>query len=223
MSRSPADETRKACPLCRSREARRWLRADAREYFHCPVCRLVFVPPAFWPAPEEEKARYERHRNSPADANYAAFLRRLSGPLARRAPQGARGLDFGAGPAAEGDPVLCRILREAGLAPAPFDPFFFPDMPDGPFDFIAASETFEHFRRPAREIAKIHELLKPGGLLGVMTAFWDESLFINNWHYRRDFTHLCFYRPETFRWIEERFGFSRLWTDGRRVVILKKP
>lgn len=222
MRRFPPDETRKACPLCRSNAARRWLRADAREYFHCPVCRLVFVPPAFWPAPDEEKARYERHRNAAGDENYAAFLKQLSAPLARRAPQGARGLDFGAGPASGGDPVLCRILRDAGLAPTPFDPFFFPDMPDGPFGFIAASETFEHFRRPAREIGKIHELLEPGGLLGVMTAFWEEALFRNNWHYRRDFTHLCFYRLETFRWIEERFGFSRLWTDGRRVVILRK-
>lgn len=222
MRRSPVDKTKRTCLLCRSIEARRRLRADGREYFHCPVCRLLFVPPAFWPAPDEERARYERHRNSAADENYVAFLKQLSAPLAERAPEGARGLDFGAGPASGEGPVLCRILKEAGLECAPFAPLFFPDPPEGPFDFIAASEVFEHFRRPAREIGRIRRNLKTGGLLGVMTAFWEESLFLNNWHYRRDFTHLCFYRLETFAWIEERFGFSRLWTDARRVIILEK-
>ena len=95
-------------------------------------------------------------------------------------------------------------------------------MPAGPFDFIAASETFEHLRHPRREMENLHQSLKTGGLLGVMTAFWEEALFVNNWHYRRDFTHLCFYRAESFAWMAEHFGFALLWTDARRVVILQK-
>ncbi len=223
--RPPTDETGRACPLCRADRARLYLRADGRDYLHCPVCRLVFVPPEFWPAPDEARARYEQHQNSVRDEKYAAFLKRLGAPLADRLPRGARGLDLGAGPASAPAPVgsaLCAILRDAGMDCLPFDPFFFPRMPDGPFDFIASSETFEHFRQPRREIGRIRQHLKAGGLLGVMTAFWEEASFRNNWHYRRDFTHLCFYRAETFAWIQRNFGFARLWTDHRRVIILQE-
>ena len=79
------------CPLCGSGEAALYLRADGREYAHCPVCRLIFVPPGFWPAPEAEKARYLQHQNSGSDADYVAFLRQLSDPLSKLLPQGARG------------------------------------------------------------------------------------------------------------------------------------
>ena len=101
----------------------------------------------------------------------------MSDPLIKMLPKGARGLDFGAGPTSDGRPVLCEILKEAGFECLPYDPYFFPKMPEGAFDFIAASETFEHLRHPREEIEQIYENLKPGGLLGVMTAFWDEALF----------------------------------------------
>lgn len=216
------DEKHETCPLCGADEAVLYLHADGRDYFHCPLCRLIFVPPEFWPTPDAEKARYEQHQNHGSDANYVAFLKQLSEPLATMLPEGARGLDFGAGPASDGRPVLCELFRGEGFECLPYDPFFFPEMPDGPFDFIAASETFEHLRHPREEIGRIYENLKPGGLLGVMTAFWEEALFMNNWHYRRDFTHLCFYRMESFAWIQEHFGFARRWTDNARVIILEK-
>ena len=168
----PIHERHEICPLCGSGEAGLYLRADAREYAHCPVCRLIFVPPGFWPAPEAEKARYEQHQNYGSDENYVAFLRQLSEPLAGMLHEGARGLDFGAGPASDGHPVLCELFRAEGIKCLPYDPYFFPETPEGPFDFIAASETFEHLRQPRVEIGRIHENLKPGGLLGVMTAFW---------------------------------------------------
>ena len=165
------DETTRICPLCGSGDAALYLRADDREYAHCPACRLIFVPPGFWPAPEAEKARYLQHQNSGSDADYVAFLRQLSDPLSKLLPQGARGLDFGAGPASDGRPVFCEMLGTDGFKCLPYDPYFFPETPEGPFDFIAASETFEHLRHPREEIEEIYENLKTGGLLGVMTAF----------------------------------------------------
>ncbi len=218
----PKDESNETCPLCGASEAKLYLHADMRDYAHCPVCRLIFVPPEFWPAPDQEKARYEQHQNSGSDEGYVAFLKQLSDPLAGMLREGARGLDFGAGPASDGRPVLCELLAEAGMKCLPYDPYFFPETPEGPFDFIAASETFEHLRHPRKEIRRIYENLKTGGLLGVMTAFWNEALFANNWHYRRDFTHLCFYRLESFAWVEAHFGFARRWTEDHRVIILEK-
>ncbi|MEE9275257.1 MAG: class I SAM-dependent methyltransferase [bacterium] len=176
------------------------------------------MPAPHWPSPEEERARYDRHQNAPEDAGYAAFLERLARPLAARLPPGARGLDYGCGPS----PVLCDILGARGFPARPYDPFYFPDPPAGPYAFIASSETFEHFRRPGEEIARLLALLAPGGILGVMTAFWEEETFRANWHYRRDFTHLCFYRRETFEWIARAFGLETLWCDGERVIILRR-
>jgi len=206
------------CPLCASEAAAPFLEADGRAYRHCPRCRLLFVPEAFWPSPEEARARYDRHRNTPDDPGYLAHLGRLAGPLAERLPPGARGLDYGAGPS----PVLCALFEKRGFRMEPYDPHYAPAPPEGPFDFVASSETFEHFRAPAEEIARIRGLLRPGGLLGVMTAFWEERTFKDNWHYRRDFTHLCFWRRETFDWAAREFGFEALWSDGERVILLRR-
>jgi SAM-dependent methyltransferase len=206
------------CVLCQSPETEAFGDYDGRSYQHCPRCRLVFVPERFWPSPEAERARYDQHQNAPDDAGYVSFLEKLAVPLAERLPPSARGLDYGCGPA----PVLCGLLEKRGFEVEPYDPFYYPPLPEGPFDFIASTETFEHFRHPREEIQRLRDLLKPGGLLGVMTAFWEEKTFRNNWHYRRDFTHLCFFRRETMDWICRAYGFQVLWCDEERVTILKR-
>ena len=207
------------CPLCRLGESEPFGDYDARTYRHCPRCRLIFVPETFWPSPEDERARYDSHQNSPDDAGYVSFLEKLATPLTERLHPGARGLDYGCGPS----PVLCQIIESKGFTIHPYDPFYFPGIPTEPFDFITSTETFEHFRHPGEEIIRLRDLLKPGGLLGVMTAFWDEDTFRNNWHYRRDFTHLCFYRRETMDWICGAFGFEIISCDGERVTIFRRP
>ncbi len=206
------------CPLCFLGETEPFGDYDARTYLHCPRCRLIFVPEPFWPTLEEERARYDSHQNAPGDIGYTSFLEKLAAPMAGRLPPGARGLDYGCGP----QPVLCRLMASRGLPAQPYDPCYFPEMPGSSFDFITSTETFEHFRRPAEELRRLHTLLRPGGLLGLMTAFWEEATFRNNWHYRRDFTHLCFYRRETMDWIGEAFGLDIIWCDGERVTIFRR-
>ena len=50
---TPKDEPNEICPLCGASEAGLYLHADMRGTIsHCPVCRLIFVPPEFWPAPD---------------------------------------------------------------------------------------------------------------------------------------------------------------------------
>ncbi len=206
------------CPLCGSAKAGPFDEADGRVYLHCPACRLIFVPEKHWPPPDIERARYEQHQNAPDNAGYVSFLETIAVPLAERLPPGARGLDFGCGP----EPVLCRLLEARGFTVRPYDPFFFPEPPEGVFDFIVSTETFEHFHRPRRELERLCALLSTGGLLGVMTSYWDEETFRANWHYRRDFTHLCFYRRETLEWICGAFGFELIWSDGVRAAILRR-
>lgn len=62
--------------------------------------------------------------------------------------------------------------------------------------------------RPAREFARLDALLEPGGWLAVLTTFQTEDAAFAGWHYRRDPTHVVFYRPQTFRRIARRHGWS---------------
>lgn len=211
------DKTRR-CPLCREEGAVPFFEDRARSYFRCPKCLLIHVPERFWPTPEAERARYDQHQNSPDDPGYVRFLEQLAEPLAGFLPEKSSGLDYGCGPS----PVLCGRLRARGHEVHPYDPFYFPDLPEGPFDFITSTETFEHFRDPRGEIEKLRALLSPGGFLGVMTAFWEEALFKGDWHYRRDPTHLCFYRRETFDFIAAEWGFRIRFSGGSRTLILQK-
>jgi len=207
-----------SCPLCEGRDAGLFDEGETRSYLHCPTCQLMFVPELFWPSSAEERARYNQHQNAADNAGYLAHLKTLVSPLAQRLPPGACGLDFGCGP----EPVLCQLMEDRGFTTQPYDPFYFPEPPDSPFDFITATETFEHFRHPQKEIKLLFAMLRTGALLGVMTMFWNKEVFRPNWHYRRDFTHLCFYRRETMEWICSAFGFELIWCDGRRTTILRR-
>jgi len=108
------------CPLCRSDGARSYFQDSRRDYYRCQVCGLVFVPPwQFLPA-EEEKKRYDLHRNSPGDPGYRRFLSRLFIPLQRLLIPESEGLDFGSGP----EPALSRMFEEAGHSMVIFDHFY---------------------------------------------------------------------------------------------------
>lgn len=208
------------CPLCRADGTVPFATAHARRYFDCPVCRLVFLDPAQRPGPGAERAHYGTHRNDPADPRYRAFLDRLAAPLAERLAPGAEGLDYGAGPG----PALAAMLRERGFAVETYDPFFAPDPEPlrRAYDFVACTETAEHFFSPAGELRRLDALLRPGGWLGVMTELYTGERALAEWRYARDPTHVCFYRPETLEWIAARHGWA-LERPARDVALFRKP
>jgi SAM-dependent methyltransferase len=107
------------------------------------------------------------------------------------------GLDFGCGP----NPVLPDILKSAGYGCLNYDPIFFLDFPDERVDFIFATETFEHFFNPLREMKFITALLRPGGILTVMTQRWKSPDQFADWWYVRDITHVSFFHKKTFDYI----------------------
>jgi len=51
-------------------------------------------------------------------------------------------------------------------------------------------------------------LVRPGGWLAVMTCFQTDDARFADWHYRRDPTHVVFYRDVTLRHIAQRRGFD---------------
>jgi hypothetical protein len=115
------------------------------------------------------------------------------------------------------------MLTEAGHVVRFYDPFFRPDAAAlrQTYDFITCSEVAEHFHRPAREFAWLNTRLRPGGWLGIMTCFQTDDERFADWHYRRDLTHVVFYRLETFQHLAGRFGW-RCEIPAKGVVLMQK-
>ncbi|MGD9494880.1 MAG: class I SAM-dependent methyltransferase [Armatimonadota bacterium] len=212
------------CRLCASGDTRLLLRGGQRphqrDFLRCGHCDCVFVPDEFLLSPEAERERYALHQNDPQDAGYRAFLRNLLDEIVRRVAPGAEGLDYGCGE----PPVLMTMLEDAGLRMTGWDLHFRPD--DGAlarsYHFIVCSETAEHFRQPLAEFLRFDALLRPGGILGVMTRMLEDWGGFADWHYRFDATHICFYCPRTMRWLARRFGWE-LELPRPNVAIFRKP
>ncbi len=209
-----------ACPLCSARSVRPFATLRARSYLRCDRCRLTYLDPEHRLGAAEEEARYRTHQNDPEDVGYRRFLARLADPLLPLLEPAAHGLDYGSGPG----PTLSVMFEEKGFTMRNYDPFFAPDEEalDRTFDFITCSETAEHFFRPGAEFARLDQMLRPGGWLGLMTELLDDDAAFDDWWYVRDPTHVSFYRSETFEWIGDRFGWS-LHRPARSVVLFRKP
>tara|TARA_B100000795_G_C22730920_1_gene411345 strand:+ start:404 stop:1066 length:663 start_codon:yes stop_codon:yes gene_type:complete len=202
------------------------LRVSDKDYWRCGVCATTYLDASHYLTAEEEGARYALHENNPDDPGYRKFLSKLVDPLLDRLPPGSVGLDFGCGPLF-GDcdaPAVAAMLREAGHSVSLFDPNFAPDRTAlaRTYDFITATEVVEHLHCPADEFDRLDGLLRPGGLLAVMTGFQTNDAEFGKWHYRRDPTHVVFFREETFRLVAERRG----WTcefPAKDVALMRKP
>jgi len=105
-----------------------------------------------------------------------------------------------------------------------YDPIYVPDTSvlEGRYDFVTCTEVAEHFHHPAREFERLDALLRPGGWLGIMTRFQTEDARFADWHYRRDPTHVVFYRTETMEWLGQRYGW-KMEILPPNMVIAQKP
>lgn len=195
-----------ACPVCRAVPVAAFGLFDGKGYWRCDICGARGMNPSHYPDPVAERAQYDWHENDVGDPGYRCFLDRLAAPLRARLAPGSRGLDYGCGPG----PALAAMLREAGHDMAVYDPFYAPDpAPLGrPYDFVTCTEVAEHFHAPAIEFDRLGVLLRPGGLLAVMTCFQTEDARFAGWHYRKDPTHVVFYRAQTFEVIAAERGWS---------------
>jgi len=211
------------CPLCASGRTRAFAETGSGTYRRCRVCALVFQSTAERPDALAEWDAYCAHDNRPDDPDYRAFLARLADPLCERLMPGARGLDYGAGP----EPVLAGMLEERGFPTAVYDPFFAPDesVLERRYDFIACTETAEHFHDPGREFDRLAGLLRLGGILGLMTKPYAEGMDFGGWWYHRDPTHVSFYSCRTFHWLTERYGWrvERPAEDIALFLVPRRP
>ena len=217
IAASPASPT---CPVCLATHTTHFLQAEPYAYWRCAHCQATFVSPEQLPTPEAEHAEYRLHQNQENDAGYRQFLSRLVAPLLAHLPPAAQGLDYGCGPG----PALAAMLTEAGHRVALFDPLFFnhPQVLAQRYDFITCTEVAEHFHRPAEEFQRLDALLKPGGVLALMTRFQTSDAAFAGWHYRRDPTHVVFYREHTLRAVAQRHQWDCLVPCANVVLMFKR-
>lgn len=177
-----------------------------RQYYRCRDCMATFLEPGQRPDAMTEKAEYDQHRNEVDDTGYRRFLGKLADELTPLLPPSARGLDFGCGPG----PALVAMLNESGFSTVGYDPIYARDQTRllDSYDFITCTEVVEHLHDPAGTFQLLDQCLRPGGWLGVMTCFQTDDERFAQWHYRRDPTHVVFYREATMRVLAARYGWE---------------
>lgn len=200
------DKTNETCPLCSSTDGFLYSKDKNRIYIRCNICQLVFVPERFFISAEVEKARYDRHDNSPEAEGYIKFLHRLLDPLLETLDKNLYGLDFGSGPV----PVFASLLEKEGHTVETYDIFYDnrPELLKNKYNFITVCEVIEHLHRPMDELSTLFKALKPDGLLAIMTQPPVPAERFSGWRYKNDPTHVLFFSDETFEWIAKTFGYE---------------
>ena len=213
------------CPLCCESGAallhRGGKASGFRDFAHCRVCGLVFVPRAQILDAAGQKARYLQHNNDVEDPDYRRFLGRMWEELRPLLPVGATGLDYGAGPG----PALQRMIIEDGFEANIYDIYFHPDTSvlARTYDFVTCTETVEHFSEPSSEFDRIDGLLRPGGWLGVMTGMLDDWREFPSWYYHRDPTHVNFFSRTTMLWVAEKYGWTAQFPKANVTLFRQRP
>ncbi|WP_232368331.1 class I SAM-dependent methyltransferase [Alteromonas sp. MB-3u-76] len=179
----------------------------------------MFVSPEFLPSTGAEKSEYDKHENSFEDDGYRTFLKKLLTPLSIYIKPSSSALDFGCGPA----PVLAELLKEKGLEVSIYDPFYANNIEvlEQSFDVITCTEAIEHFHQPAKEWSLFNSMLKPNGILAIMTKRVLSKERFKQWHYKNDPTHVSFFSEATFNYLAQRDTFSVEFPSSD-VVLMKK-
>lgn len=207
------------CHLCNLRENSFYSRDKKREYFRCNNCKTIFVPPKYHLALNEEKERYSKHTNSNTEPGYINFLKRITVPVTKNIKKGSTGLDFGCGPG----PILKNIFNSMGYTIEEYDLYFKKDdsMLLKKWDFIITTEVVEHLKEPFNVINSLWDLIKPGGILAIMTNLYREDIDFKSWYYKGDPTHIQFFCKESFLWLKDKISANVEFID-KDIIILKK-
>lgn len=210
------NEIKRFCPLCLGASLDEV--PNDKNYLFCPQCYLIHLQPVLRKDPKTEKDRYLKHQNDITNVNYVSFLMQGFEALEPHISEKMKGLDFGCGP----NTVLSQLLHQKGYSCDYYDPFFHPNIPGKDYDYILAVECFEHFYYPLKEIKTLNKLLKDAGSICIMTERWTGFKQFNDWYYKRDYTHVCFYHDNTFNFICKTYGFQLIDKDDKRIVVLQK-
>lgn len=190
------------------------------EVFECSRCGLVFKDPSNHLNSSEDLKRYSTHQNNEQDLGYIDFLNRLVIPLANFLPPNFEALDFGCGPG----PTLSILLKEKGGVVLNYDPLFLQNIEalKRSYDVVTSTEVVEHFKKPEEDWTLLINLVKPNGLLAIMTQFINANIDYKSWWYKNDPTHVVFYCEETFVYLANRFHLEIIYNDKKSVILFRK-
>ncbi len=178
------------------------------EYLYCGNCGFLSKAEKHILSPEREREDYLTHHNTLENLGYVEMLTSFIDDCITPYIQIESGpplkiLDFGSGPG----PVLAHLLRERGYEVDIYDPYFAPGTGyrEKTYNIITATEVFEHTIDPQAVMQHLASRLAPGGLLAITTHFhpiesFDPGAGIEKflqWWYRREITHISFFRPGT--------------------------
>jgi 2-polyprenyl-3-methyl-5-hydroxy-6-metoxy-1,4-benzoquinol methylase len=128
-------------------------------------------------------------------------------------------LDFGCGPG----PLLANMMQHDGMTVSVYDHFYQPDksvLKAGYYDAITSTEVIEHLHKPKEVFEKWLSMLKPKGLLGLMTKRVTDQAAFANWHYKNDLTHVCFFSEACFAWLADEYELTYT-LDANDVIIFQ--
>lgn len=204
----PAVPTPFACPLCNNKQTVfYWTdkKNHQHTYYYCSLCDVVFVIPPCRLDRATEKSRYDMHQNDNSK-HYINFLSRLANPMLSCLCTPSVGLDFGSGKSQ----AMASLFQQAGHHCHCYDSYYYPDKSclTRRYDFIVASEVIEHLYDPKNTFELWLDLLKPQGLLGIMTGFRPNDKYFANWWYKNDPTHVVLFSDNTFAYLQKTYGLA---------------
>ncbi len=209
------------CPLCLSKEAKLfYVHKKAGEYFHCEQCDLRFLAAEFYADTTLEKQVYLQHTNEMDNPYYLDFISPVVAVSKKHILPQQVGLDYGCGYS----PLLAKMLNDDGYNVKHYDPMFFADpmVLKNTYDYVICTEVVEHFKGAGEELSKLLSLLKPGGILIVMTLLYNTDIEFAHWHYRRDPTHVSFFTTKTISYICKKWDLKAVHSDDKRLFVFKK-
>ncbi|HAS72525.1 MAG TPA: class I SAM-dependent methyltransferase [Clostridiales bacterium UBA8960] len=210
------------CKICGSECTQILYEKIESTYHKCTKCAFIFKDPACYVTSVEEQQIYDSHINTVDDPAYVAYFDTfIQKCIIRFIGDSKQALDFGSGP----EPVLAQILRSNyGFEVDIYDKYYAPEKAyiGNSYDLITATEVVEHLKDPLPYFELFKSLLKPMGVLAVMTQFHhDDERRFEHWHYRRDESHVSFFTPQTMATIAERVGLEIVYIDAHKNVAFK--
>lgn len=208
-----------SCPLCGSNKTQSYYSNENSSYWQCSSCELVFLAKRFHLNNKDEKSRYDLHQNDSDDAGYRQFLSTVFNPVLKHIQPQAKGLDFGCGPG----PTLSLMFKDAGFEVDLFDKYYanHPQIFNNSYDFITATEVAEHLAEPGIELARLYGMLKPNGVLAVMTGMLNTDIDFSTWYYKSDPTHICFFNQTSMKYLAAQWGARVEFIDKDVTLFFK--
>lgn len=229
---------RVSCPLCDGTETRHERVVRGYTLERCRCCGMVYANPQ---TPVEELLSDYQERGNPDEL--IAFYERVTTPtrlaeydliLAGLADFGGQGrlLDFGSGPGYflsqaekkgwEAHGVEVGIWAEQMAERLDLKHFHRgllndQNFPDGFFDVVCADQVVEHLPSPQRELAELHRILKPGGLLYVSVPNYrclSIVLGCDDFELNFPMAHVNYFTPTTLSKLLTKCGFKVLRTTS---------